>query len=181
MTILVGFLPSITARKPVAARNKVAMAFEEYYKTGGVETASGLARKRYQVEVDNGVPLPDIARYEVGGSVAILVNTAPAAFWTLLLLHTQPSVLDEIREEVDACVYKRGQNHVLDITALKESCPLLLSCYQEVLRYCSMGTSVREVMEDTYLDQWLFKERSIASDAKPYHSSRSFSMGTQCG
>lgn len=49
----------------------------------------------------------------------------------------------------------------IDITTLKEACPLLLSSYQEVLRYCSMGTSVREVMEDTYLDQWLLKKGAM--------------------
>jgi cytochrome P450 len=178
MSILVGFLPSITARKPVAARNKVARAFETYYKAGGVQKASVLARKRYQVEIDNKVALEDIARYEVGGSVAVLVNTAPAAFWTLLLLHSHPGLLDDIRKEVDACTETTTTNgsivKTLDVTTLKEGCPLLLSSYQEVLRYRSMGTSVREVMEDTYLDQWLLKKgamlqmpsRIIHQDAK---------------
>ncbi|KAI5921260.1 cytochrome P450 [Camillea tinctor] len=178
MSILVGFLPSITARKPIAARKKVAKAFEAYYKAGGVQKASALALNRYQAEVDNNVPLEDIARYEVGGSIAILVNTAPAAFWTLLLLHSHPGLLGDIRKEIDACTETTTDNgttvKTLDITTLKESCPLLLSSYQEVLRYRSIGTSVREVMEDTYLDQWLLKKgamlqmpsRVIHQDAK---------------
>ena len=165
MSILVGFLPSITARKPVEARDKVTKAFEAYYKAGGVQKASALAQKRYQVEVDNNVPLEDIARYEVGGSIAVLVNTAPSAFWTLLLLHSHPGLLEDIRKEIDACTIttiKDGSTFkTLDIATLKESCPLLLSSYQEVLRYCSMGTSVREVMEDTYLDQWLLKKGAM--------------------
>jgi cytochrome P450 len=49
----------------------------------------------------------------------------------------------------------------LNITTLKEACPLLLSAYQEVLRYCSMGTSVREVMEDTYLGSFLLKKGAM--------------------
>ncbi|RYP77947.1 hypothetical protein DL771_000806 [Monosporascus sp. 5C6A] len=164
MSILVGFLPSITARKPVAARTKVAKAFEAYYKAGGVQKASVLAQKRYQVEIDNNVPLEDIARYEVGGSIAILVNTAPSAFWTLLLLHSHPGLLDDIRNEIDACTETTENGSTIktiDITTLKESCPLLLSSYQEVLRYRSMGTSVREVMEDTYLDQWFLKKGAM--------------------
>lgn len=165
MAILVGFLPSITARKHVAARAKVVQAFVEYYKAGGVEKASALAQKRYQVEADNNVSLEDIARYEVGGSIAVLVNTAPAAFWTLILLHSEPGLLEEIRKEIDACTEtatKDGSTvKTLDITTLKESCPLLLSSYQEVLRHRSMGTSVREVMEDTYLDQWLLKKGAM--------------------
>ncbi|RYO86605.1 hypothetical protein DL764_008995 [Monosporascus ibericus] len=159
------FLPSITARKAIAARTKVAKAFEAYYKAGGVQKASAVAQKRYKVEIDNNVPLEDIARYEVGGSIAILVNTAPAAFWTLLLLQSHPGLLDDIRNEIDGCTETTTENgstiKTIDVTTLKESCPLLLSSYQEVLRYRSMGTSVREVMEDTYLDRWLLKKGAM--------------------
>ncbi|KAG6356841.1 hypothetical protein INS49_014715 [Diaporthe citri] len=165
MSILVGSLPSITARKPVAARAKVAKAFEAYYKAGGVQKASALAQMRYQSEADSDLSLEDIARYEVGGSIAILVNTAPSAFWTLLLLHSHPGLLEDIRGEIDACTVTTTQGgstvKTIDITTLKEACPLLLSAYQEVLRYSSMGTSVREVMEDTYLDRWLLKKGAM--------------------
>ncbi|KAF3766213.1 cytochrome P450 [Cryphonectria parasitica EP155] len=183
MSVLVGFLPSITARKPIAARNKVAKAFEAYYKAGGVQKASALAQKRYQAEMDNNVPLEDIARFEVGGSIAILVNTAPAAFWTLFLIHSHPGLLTDVRREVDACTETTTENgailKTIDITTLKGACPLLLSCYQEVLRYCSMGTSVREVMEDTCLDRWLLKKgamlqmpsRAVHQDASLWGSS----------
>ncbi|GAB1316379.1 hypothetical protein MFIFM68171_06589 [Madurella fahalii] len=166
MSILVGFLPSITARKAIAARDRVAMAFEAYYKAGGVEKASALAQKRYQAEIDHNLRLQDIARFEVGGSVAILVNTAPAAFWTLLLLHAHPGLLGDIRQEVDACIGTTTLSDgstvkTIEITTLKENCPLLLSSYQEVLRHRSMGTSVREVTEDTFLDQWLLKKGAM--------------------
>ncbi|KAK7752917.1 hypothetical protein SLS62_005076 [Diatrype stigma] len=165
MSILVGICPSITARKSIAARARVAKAFETYYKAGGVQKASALAQNRYQTQTNHKVPLEDIACYEVGGSIALLVNTAPGAFWTLLLLHSHPGLLEDIRTEIDACTDTTTENgsttKTIDITTLKESCPLLLSAYQEVLRYCSMGTSVREVMEDTYLDQWLLKKGAM--------------------
>lgn len=164
MSILLASFPSITARRHVLARAKVAKAFEAYYKAGGLRKASALAQKRYQVEFNNNVPLDDIARYEVGGSIAILVNTSPAAFWTLLLLHTHPGLLDEIRKEIDAVTVTTGFSptvKTIDITTLKANCPLLLSSYQEVLRHRSVGTLVREVMEDTYLDQWLLKKGAL--------------------
>jgi len=45
---------------------------------------------------------------------------------------------------------------------VKNSCPLLASTFQEVLRYSSIGTSVRHVMEDTVLDyQWLLKKGAM--------------------
>ncbi|KAK8108112.1 uncharacterized protein PG998_010125 [Apiospora kogelbergensis] len=167
ISILVGVLPWLTARKPIAARTRVAKAFEEYYRAGGVKEASALARMRYQVEVDNKVPLEDIARYEVGGSIAVLVNTAPSAFWTLLLLHSHPGLIEDIRKEIDACTETSSPANggtaikSLDIATLKENCPLLLSSYQEGLRYTSMGTSVREVMEDTYLEGFLLKKGAM--------------------
>jgi cytochrome P450 len=167
MSILVGVLPWLTARKAIAARTIVSDAFKEYYKTGGVEKASALARMRYQVEVDHNVPLEDIARYEVGGSIAVLVNTTPSAFWTLLLLHSHPGLVDELRKEIDACTQTSFEENegtttkTLDITTLKERCPLLLSSYQEGLRYTSMGTSVREVMEDTHLEGYLLKKDTM--------------------
>ncbi|ETS81725.1 hypothetical protein PFICI_06727 [Pestalotiopsis fici W106-1] len=165
MSILVGILPSIFARKPIAARAKVVAAFEAYYKAGGVQKGSALTQNRYQAQIDHQISLEDIARYEVGGSIAVLVNTAPAAFWTLLLLHSQPDLLQLIRKEIDACTATAVNNgatvKTLDVTTLKESCPLLLSAFQEVLRYSSMGTSVREVMQDTYLGPWLLKKGAM--------------------
>ncbi|KAI4594966.1 hypothetical protein KJ359_007489 [Pestalotiopsis sp. 9143b] len=165
MAILIGVFPSIFARKPIAARAKVVAAFEAYYKAGGVQKGSTLAQNRYQAQFDNNLALEDIARYEVGGSIAVLVNTAPAAFWTLLLLHRQPGLLEDVRSEIDACTIAAVENgatvKTLDITTLKESCPLMLSAYQEVLRYSSMGTSVREVMQDTYLGPWLLKKGAM--------------------
>ncbi|KJZ72490.1 hypothetical protein HIM_08159 [Hirsutella minnesotensis 3608] len=165
MPILIGIFPSILARKPIAARNKVAKAFEAYYRAGGLKQASALAQNRYQAEFNNNLPLEDIARYEVGGSIALLVNTVPAAFWTILLLYACPGLVEQIRQEIDACiettVESGAQVKSLDITTLKENCPLLLSAFQETLRYCSMGTSVREVVQDTQLGQWLLKKGAM--------------------
>ncbi|KAI1342685.1 putative cytochrome P450 [Xylariaceae sp. FL0016] len=139
MQILIGFLPLVMARKPIAAHTKVAKASEAYYKAGGIDKASSLARNRYQVEVDHNVPLE---RHR-----------------------SLRDLLEDIRKEVDACTETSSDEgctvKTLDITTLKEKCPLLLSSYQEVLRHRSMGTSVREVMEDTYLDQWLLKKGAM--------------------
>lgn len=165
MSLLVGFLPSITCRKPAAALKKAAKAFETYYRAGGLENASGLARNRYQTGTDNGLSVEDIARFEVTGSLAILINTAPASFWSLFLFNSRPDLLEELRKEIDSCTETATDDGVttktIDITALKERCPLLLSSYQEVLRYSSMGMAVREVMEDMQLNNWLLKKGAM--------------------
>jgi cytochrome P450 len=121
-------------------------------------------RNRYKTGVKNGVSIKDIARYEIGGSLAVLVNTAPAAFWMLLYVSSYPGVLRIIREEVGSILTSSTDEegvriNSLDIASLKESCPFLTSTFQEVLRLRSMGTSVRQVMQDTVLDgQWLLKK-----------------------
>lgn len=167
VTILIGVLPSITARKGLAGRAKVVKAFEHYFETGGHKKGAVLMRNRYNTSSKNGLSNQDIARYEVGGSLAVLVNTAPAAFWMLLYLFAYPKVLNDIRKEIGsimATATDRGGAKVysLDITSVKTSCPLLTSTFQEVLRLRSMGTSVRQVMEDTVLDgQWLLKQDSM--------------------
>ena len=162
MSILVGVLPSFTARKGLAARKRVAEAFEKYFRDGCQNEGSVLTRNRYETSAKNGVPIEDIARYEVGGAIAILVNTAPAVFWMILLVYSDPSLLQVVRKEIDSVATTSVKDVVsvrsLDITSLKADCPLLMSTYQEVLRFRSMGTSVRQVMQDGLLnDRWLLK------------------------
>ena len=179
MTILVGVLPSVMARKGLAGRAKVVQAFERYLIVGGHKEASILMQNRYEVSAKNGIAVKDIARFEVGGAIALLVNTAPAAFWMLLLVYAHPGLLEDIREEVGLIMRETsdgaGKIKHIDITTLKSTCPLLTSTFQEVLRYRSMGTSVRQVMEDTMLeDRWLLKKDSmIQMPSRVMHTSSS--------
>lgn len=148
------------ARKGIAGRTKVAKAFENYFRNQGHKEASIWMRNRYETGARNGICEEDIARFEVGGSIAILVNTVPAAFWMLLLVYSHPGLLHDIRKELDSVVINdNGLVRYLDITLLKTNCRLLTSTFQEVLRYRSIGTSVRHVMHDTVLNgQWLLKK-----------------------
>ena len=163
MALLVGILPSVTAHKGLAGRAKVVKAFEHYFSIDGHKKASILLKNRYEASAKNGISVTDIARYEVGGSIAILVNTVPAVFWMLLLVYSNPNLVDDLRKEIGPTMTEHSSNNdtvrSLDITNLKRSCPLLLSTFQEILRYRSMGTSVRQVMQDTVLDDhWLLKK-----------------------
>ena len=166
MAILVGVFPSITARKGMAGREIVAKAFEQYYQDDGLMTGSIFAKNRYEVAEKNGVALEDIAKLEVGGVTALVANSSPAAFWTIFFIYSTPGLLDDIRREIDAVVVTTHEGHEitrsLDIKSLKEQCPLLTSTFQETLRCGSIGTSVREVMEDTVLDgQWLLRKGAM--------------------
>ncbi|KAI1171882.1 cytochrome P450 [Nemania sp. FL0916] len=156
--------PLITARSTIAARDKVVRAFEKYYSAQGPEYASDFAKNRFHIQMNHGIPLEDIARYEVAGTLAI-INTIPAAFWVIILLHKHSDLLEDVRKEIDCSIRTTLNNghtiKTINTTALKETCPLLLSFYQEVLRHCSEYVSVREVLEDTWVDQWLLKRGAI--------------------
>ena len=125
-------------------------------------------QNRFATGTKHGITIKDITSYEVGGSVAILVNTVPVAFWMLVYIYSHSEILQAIRKEVAAIVVPqqpspdRQRVNSLDITALKTNCPLLTSTFQEVLRHRSIGTSIRQVMEDTLLDgRWLLKKDSL--------------------
>lgn len=167
MRLLIGILPSVFARKGIAARERVNKAFEAYFAANDFKDASALAQLRLELDIKHGVPFEDIARYETVHGVAIIVNTAPAVFWLIFFIFSDPKLLEEIRAEIDAILESSFNPdgslvRTLDITNVKTKCPLLLSAFQETLRHRSAGTSVREVMEDTILDdQWLLKENSL--------------------
>ena len=166
MTLLVGVLPSITARNGVTGRNVVARAIEEYYHAGGHKSGSLLTRNRYEVAKKYGLSLEDTARYEVASALATLVNTAPATFWMLFFTYSVHGLLTDIRTELDRVVsqtkYESKTRRIISLQTIKEKCPLLISTVQETLRYCAIGNSVRQVMQDTVLDgQWLLRKDSL--------------------
>ena len=122
-------------------------------------------KDRYMVSTRHGISLEDIAKFECGQSIAVLVNTVPAVFWMVYCIYSNPKVLEELRQEVSTIVLKiAGQDHIrkLDISQVKPSCPILISTFQEVLRHRAMGISIRQVMEDTLLDgRYLLKKDGI--------------------
>lgn len=164
--ILINLAPSITARKGNRGRRKVAAAFTQYFKTNGHKNGSKFVRDRYEVSVHNGCSVEDTAKFEVGGGFAMLVNTTPTVFWMLYHIFSCPNILRDTRQELATITLTDNVSGVplrsLDIGRVKVDCPLLTSTFQEVLRYRSVSTSVRQVMEDTILDgQYLLKKDAI--------------------
>ena len=84
MMLMMNTLPALTARKGHRSRKFLGKAFERYFQSKSHESGSVLVQKRYETSMKNKIPLADIARYEVGGSIAVLVNTAPGLLLTLL-------------------------------------------------------------------------------------------------
>jgi cytochrome P450 len=167
LSLLVNVLPSITARTASHARTAVGKAFNDYFKKDQHRKGSSLVQARYDHSRRYKVAVEDIARFEVGGAIAILVNTYPAAFWMINYVFSNPTVLEECRAELQNVTRTTTESdgtavHCIDMDSVKKSCPILASTFQEVLRHRSVGLSVREVMEDTLLDgKYLLKKGGI--------------------
>lgn len=163
MRMLLSPFPQYTAKRFIEQRDQVAKALEVYFAKGHHEEGSGLARARWDYSVKHNVSVADIGRLEIGGTIAILLNTLPSVYWMLLTVHMIPGLLADIRKEVDAAMVldKEKKSGTIDITVVKNECPLLLSALKESLRVRGMGTAVRVVQEDTELDGYLLKKGAM--------------------
>lgn len=159
-------LPWLTARKAWSARNKVGKAIYKYAQKGGYEQGSELTKVRFNTTLESGVTVKDYAQLEVPMMIAFVSNTVPAAFWVLFDLFSRPQLLADIRNEVEtnALSIAADGTHNIEIGALRESCPLLLSTFQEILRTRTTSSPSRIVTKDTLLaDKYLLKAGSFVT------------------
>lgn len=150
--------PQLTAWKAHRAREKLFRGFRDYFAVKGHEHGSRLIQGRYEVNKKY-VSVEDIGRFEVSVSIALLVNTAPTAFWTITSIYSDPLLLTSLRDKLSAFVSASPSPvtpnktvYRLDITEVIRGCPLLVSLVQEVLRMQSTNAAGRMVLEDTLLD-----------------------------
>jgi cytochrome P450 len=107
------------------------------------------------------VPIQDIARFELGGTFAILPNTVYTSFWVIYHMYSDPVVLDDCRRELEQVVQFGSIENTIDIAEVKIKCPILLSTVKEVLRCYNNGTSPRIALEDHMLgNEFLIKKGS---------------------
>lgn len=57
----------------------------------------------------NSIPTADIARFEVSVAIAVLVNTAPAAFWILSYLYAHTGVCRREVQEITSTTITDGR------------------------------------------------------------------------
>ena len=165
--VLINILPAVTARKGYRGRAVCFEAFKQYFANKDHEKGSSLVKARFKACHKYAISVDDIAHFEVGGILAILENTMPAAFWMLYYVFSNPSILADLRLELSQTLQTTENamgttQRALDVTSIKESCPLLGSIFQETLRHRSCGVSTREVLQDTLLnDEYVLREGSI--------------------
>ena len=170
--LMADFWPKLTAPKAFRARQNLVQGFVDYYNAGAQHSGSGLAYARWKAQHDAGASTDTIARLEASVTIGILSNTVPAAFWMILEIFSRPELLRTIRSEVEnnALTAEAGSlgARVVDIDRLRDSCPKLVSTYQEVLRMRSEGTPTRLVMNDVMVaDRYLLKAGSILTMSVP--------------
>ncbi len=176
--LLLQLFPSILAKESLQAREQVVKAFTDYFASGGHEHGSALVRARYQHSADYNVSIEDIARFELGGASAVLMNTLPCAFWVLWHVVSDSTALEECRDELHRLCKIEDDTVTLDITKVKTSCPILLSTLREVLRHHGAGISVRVVQQDHLLDgKYLLKKGSTLMIPAPVQHSSTVAYG----
>ncbi|KAI0388374.1 cytochrome P450 [Xylariaceae sp. FL0594] len=151
LTLAISPLPSLLCRKGLQAREMLAKAMIEYMKNGGYKTGSALVQMRHDVHVSEyNFSIEDVGRGEIGNTFAVLGNTTPAAWWFIYHLFSDPSVLADIRHELEACVQvdSDSNTHSIDLACIRTSCPVLLSTFQEVLRFRALNAGPRVVMQN---------------------------------
>src|SRR3569833_51115 len=167
LTLALFPLASFIFPKLHEAREITASAMLDYVRKGGHKTASGLVQKRYEHHRELfQFTLDDFARGELGNAFAVLGNSTPCALWMLWHAYSDERVLADVRREVLALVTESEVDGVtvssVDLASIKTSCPILLSAFQETLRYRAVNTGPRQLLEDVMLDgRFLLKKGSM--------------------
>lgn len=174
-TLLLSVFPALTCPKGHSGRVRAWAGFEKYYLAGGHEQGSVLTQARYKIARQKDIAVKDIARLEVTMIIGILTNTVPSGFWMIYFMYSQPDLLAELREELDAIVEPISKysehgadtndgayTHVLNLNRIKDECPLFNGTWQETLRSTTCGISSRIVTRDILLnDRFLLKKDAV--------------------
>ena len=157
--------PSVTCAKAYAGREKLVSALERYYEAGGLDSASQYLKARSKTIESFDLSVNDKSRFEAITGHALLANTNPTAFWTLYHLFSDPSLLEEVREQCMPLLTVDKNNGTvsctIDIGNIR-NVPILSSLLHESLRHYASGTGSRIVVEDTMLDnRFLLKKNAF--------------------
>ncbi|KUI64580.1 25-hydroxycholesterol 7-alpha-hydroxylase [Cytospora mali] len=187
LTLSVFPLASIFFPKLIRARELAAAAMISYMRNGGHETASALVRKRYEHHKEHfGLTLEDVARGELGNTFAVLGNSTPCALWVLYHIFSDDKVLSDVRREVSALVHDAEDHNGIissvDLASIRTSCPILLSTFQETLRYRAINPGPRVIVEDVLLDGGiLLKKGSMLMIPAPVQHTDTSAWGADAG
>ncbi|RYC55225.1 hypothetical protein CHU98_g10982 [Xylaria longipes] len=172
--LLMNVFPSVTAGKAYRGRELLVKALEKYLENGHHTTGSKIVQKRVEIALQHGWTLRATARSELSFLFAGIVNATTSTFWILLQIFADPQLLSTVREEITK-ILRTDENddkdayhgkYRLNITDLKDLCPVLIAVYRECLRLGSDNYSTRMVKEDILLaDRYFLKKGAVVQIA----------------
>lgn len=175
-----GVFPSLTAAGPSRARQRLVRAFTKFFEDDPTANGEICEFLRQVGDVAHGYnrDIEYLARYFFAVFCAFLINTVPVTFWIIGHIVANPVLLARIRAELAEVVGPMAEAEAgkprlsLDIAAVRERCPLLMSTFNEVLRYVGASTSTLIVHEDVYIDdQYLLTKGALVQiSATAIHS-----------
>ncbi|KAL1297659.1 hypothetical protein AAFC00_006214 [Neodothiora populina] len=168
-TLILNILPKITSPIAYNAREVVVKAFTDFYNKGGQHSSSALAHARWKVQHDGGCSTEDIARLETATVIGVVSNSIVSAFYSVLDIYSRPDLLARLREEIEQNAVvttqpeEQGVENVIDVARIRDSCPNLISAFQETLRFRSQASPSRAVTEDVLIanGEYLLKKGSL--------------------
>ena len=179
--LLIGKYSNLFARSSYLGRERVVTAFARYFETFGSRGESDLTKARVSNMAN--LEVEDMARLECVNGLAILANTVPSAFWTLVQIYGQPNLLQRVRDLANNALVKERvtgvEKRTVNLTRLQGSLEIQ-SIIQEVIRLRTTGIGPRLIREDVVLqEQYLLKRgstviipnRAIHLDAETWGSS----------
>ncbi|KAH8599917.1 cytochrome P450 [Bisporella sp. PMI_857] len=151
--------PSLTARRPYYARDKLQKALRAYLQAGHDQNSdvSSVIKQRIAINRQWGLPPSDVADHELGMLFVSITNAIPTLFWMVCYVFRDQQLVKDLREEVRGILEERqgedGRRQcVLAIAKFSTSCPLLVSSYQEVIRLTNRQMGTRKLTDDTILE-----------------------------
>ncbi|CAG8982251.1 hypothetical protein HYALB_00004485 [Hymenoscyphus albidus] len=155
ISFIMGIFPSFFVPKAHRGRAAVQAAFTEYFKNGYdlQPDVSPLVHSRAACYAKYGISLSDLGQLELAIVHVATANAIPTTFWTLLFIASSPTLTSLIRHELLTITKPSSGDpeREIDINIAKFSshCPLLVSCYREVIRLGNSNIGARRVMTDT--------------------------------
>ncbi|KAI1076617.1 cytochrome P450 [Whalleya microplaca] len=163
LTLLMDFMPNIFARQSLRARDVMVAEFKRYFEENKHLDGSLLVQLRQKHNSAFGLDTSDTAHTEIGQVAGGIVNTAPTAFWLIWQVLADPVVYEDCLREVSRLV-QTGPDGVctIDLAHIRTACPILVSTWQEILRFHGISVAARIVQEDTLVDsQYLLKKGGV--------------------
>lgn len=163
LTLLLDLFPSILARRSLKACHALIAEFDRYFRDNRHLDGSLLVQLRKKHNAAFGLDTNETARVEIGQVTGAIVNTAPTAFWLVSQVLADPVVSKDCRQEIQRLVtISSDRTPTIDLADVMTACPILVSTWQEVLRFHGISIAARVIKEDTLVDNiYLLKKGGL--------------------